>query len=115
MNDCLQYLLLRNVLVVDHQIFRSLYVSGKTAQLTKYSLLTLCLPLTKRSTTREPRYEIGDIEYNSFLVVNFRYRPLYSKKGATDENSTKLRSGMSQRQRIVLTPRNRFRDKMLEV
>ena len=28
-NDCLQYLLLRNVLAVDHQIFRSLYVSGK--------------------------------------------------------------------------------------
>ena len=42
------------------------------------------------STTREPRYAIGVTEYNSFLVVNLRYRPLYSKMGITDENSTKL-------------------------
>ena len=62
----------------------------ETAFLAKYSLLTLCLPLTQRSTTREPRYAIGVIEYNSFLVVNLRYRPLYSKTVTTDENSTNL-------------------------
>ena len=63
----------------------------ETAHLTKYSLLTLCLLLTSRFTTRELRYAIGVIEYNSFLVVNLRCRPLYSKTGTTTiENNTKL-------------------------
>ena len=51
------------------------------------SLLTTYLALHH---VPEPRYAVGVIEYNSFLVVNLRYRPLYSKMRTNDENSTKL-------------------------